>query len=82
MDNTQLIGASMSHDSLAPMLVGSSGSILLIAIILLFARLWSRTRPVYNLGLEDWTVVGATVRQFHAPSTTLFCKVSDTERNN
>lgn len=59
----QLMADPMGDDTQAPMLLGISGSILLISILLLYARLWSRVGPISNLGLDDWTVFVATVRQ-------------------
>ncbi|KAH7396244.1 hypothetical protein BKA66DRAFT_509308 [Pyrenochaeta sp. MPI-SDFR-AT-0127] len=52
---------SMGDDTQAPMLLGISGGLLLISILLLHARLWSRARPISNLGLDDWTVFAATI---------------------
>ncbi|CAO2647340.1 Nn.00g082620.m01.CDS01 [Neocucurbitaria sp. VM-36] len=61
METRQVTGEPVPNDTQAPMLIGATGSLLLVAILLLFARLWSRLGPISNLGMEDWTVVGATV---------------------
>ncbi|KAF1941168.1 hypothetical protein EJ02DRAFT_378256 [Clathrospora elynae] len=57
----QLTTGSMPDDTKAPLVIGLIGSLLFTNLVLLGARLWSRTRPTYALRIEDWTVVGATV---------------------
>ncbi|KAJ4377458.1 hypothetical protein N0V83_000283 [Neocucurbitaria cava] len=61
MFTSDLIGDPVPNDTRAPMLIGITGSILFIAILLLIARLWSRMRRISDLGLEDWTIL-ATVK--------------------
>ncbi|KAH7413671.1 hypothetical protein DE146DRAFT_2565 [Phaeosphaeria sp. MPI-PUGE-AT-0046c] len=58
MEGRQLTTATKPNDNQAPMLLGMSGSFLIIAISLLCARIWSRWR---NLKVDDWTVTGGTL---------------------
>lgn len=51
----------MTNDTQAPMLLGISGSLLLIALLLISARIWSRMRPTPKLHADDWTAIAATV---------------------
>jgi hypothetical protein len=51
-----------SNNTQAPILLGIGGGLLFVSIGLLIARLWSRRRPGGRLSLDDWTVLGATVR--------------------
>ncbi|KAL5464945.1 hypothetical protein PMIN06_000898 [Paraphaeosphaeria minitans] len=44
-----------------PILLGVGSALLLISILLLAARLWSRLHPVYRLKIDDWTVLAATI---------------------
>lgn len=55
-------GSMDDNNTQAPILLGLGGTLLFISICLLAARLWSRLRPTYRLKLDDWTVLGATVR--------------------
>jgi hypothetical protein len=47
-----------SNDSLAPQLLGLGGSLLVLSIILLCARLWSRRR---GFKADDWTLLAGAV---------------------
>lgn len=51
----------MNDDTQAPMLLGITGGLLFLSILLLTARLWSRLRPISNFKADDWTVLVATV---------------------
>ncbi|KAH8731748.1 hypothetical protein GQ44DRAFT_755145 [Phaeosphaeriaceae sp. PMI808] len=55
------IAALTQDDSQAPLLLGLGGGILILAILLLGARLWSRLRPVSNLKADDWAALGGTI---------------------
>ena len=48
------------NNTTAPMLLGLGGALLLISVLLMAARLWSRLRP-WRLKSDDWTVLAATV---------------------
>jgi len=61
-----------NNNTQAPILLGIGGGLLFVSIILLCARLWSRRRPKAQLSLDDWTVLGATVRLFSLVSNTAF----------
>jgi len=61
MESRQLNGALTNDDTQAPMLLGITGGFLLLSILLLLARLWSRIRPISNLKADDWTVLAGTV---------------------
>ncbi|KAF2793659.1 hypothetical protein K505DRAFT_188288, partial [Melanomma pulvis-pyrius CBS 109.77] len=54
-------GGGGSNTTQAPILLGISGALLFVSIILLSARLWSRQRPGSRLSLDDWTILGATI---------------------
>jgi hypothetical protein len=60
----QLMPGPERNDTQAPLLLGVCGSLTLFAVLLLSARLWSRVRPFWNLHLDDWTAVVATVSRF------------------
>lgn len=62
MESRELTTNLKNDDTQAPMLLAVSGSVLFLSIILLWARLCSRLRPISNLKADDWTVVGGTVR--------------------
>lgn len=55
----------MNNDNMdtttAPILLGVGGGLLVLSLLLLIARLWSRLRPVLRLHADDWTVLAATV---------------------
>jgi hypothetical protein len=59
MQRRQLMVDIPSNDSLAPLLLGLSGGLLVLSILLLSARLWSRRR---NLKADDWAVLAGIVR--------------------
>ena len=59
----QLMPGPERNDTQAPLLLGVCGSLTLFAVLLLSARLWSRVRPFWNLHMDDWTAVAATVRR-------------------
>lgn len=67
--NPGSFGNNFDDTNEAPVLLGVGGSLLFLSICLLAARLWSRLRPVYRLKLDDFTVLGATVRAHGHPST-------------
>lgn len=52
---------TLLDDSQAPMLLGVTGFVLLIGLVFLTARIWSRLRPVSTLKADDWTVLASTV---------------------
>jgi hypothetical protein len=58
MESRQLMDNSPSNDSLAPQLLGLGGSLLVLSIILLCARLWSRRR---SFKADDWTLLAGAV---------------------
>jgi hypothetical protein len=58
MESRQLMAEFSSNDSLAPQLLGLGGSLLVLSIILLCARLWSRRR---SFKADDWTLLAGAV---------------------
>lgn len=50
-----------------PEILAICGSLVALSVIIVTLRIWVRARIVRQVGIDDWTIIGATVRSRFLP---------------